>query len=208
MSFSGTAEFFSARLGKLTASRMAAAMDFTAKGLDTAKRAKLKKDLVAERMTDIVMSNFVSDAMRWGLETEADAKAAYTRATGNQVADCGVFDHYDIEWCAATPDGLVNDDGLLETKCPETATHIGWMMAGVVPEEHKPQMLLQLACTGRQWVDFCSYDPRIKNPAQQLFVRRFYPKPEEIEMVEDAARLFLDEVEALFELVTTTEVVA
>lgn len=206
--FVGTFEFFAARTGKLTASRMELAMEFLKNGKESAERAKLKKELVAERMTDSVVSRFVNDSMRWGLETEDDAKAAYTRLTGRRVEPCGFYDHFDIDNFGATPDGLIGPDGLIETKCPETTTHVGWMMEGGVPAKHKRQMIAQVCCTGREWVDFVSFDPRIKDPKRQIFVRRFVPTAEEIEEVEIAARLFLREVEELFQLVTSIEVVA
>jgi hypothetical protein len=64
-----------------------------------------------------------------------------------------------------SPDGLV-DDGLIEIKCPNSSTFLSWILAGVVPEDHKPQMALQAACTGRPWVDFVAYDPRMPEPTE------------------------------------------
>lgn len=208
--FVGTFAFFNARTGKLTASRMATAMSFKKTGDkgETAARADLRKNILAERMTDIVTQHYVNDAMRWGSDTEDEAVEAYVAATGNEVQECGTFDHYDIDNFAATPDRLVGRDGLLETKCPTTSTHLEWMAAGVVPEEHKPQMIAQIACTGRAWVDFASYDPRIKDPGKRLFIRRFTPTEAEIEAVESAARQLLAEVDAMFDAITATPVAA
>jgi hypothetical protein len=203
--FVGSFQFFNARTGKLTASKMSVARKFLAKGGESVERANYKKSLVAERMTDIVTQNYVNESMKFGLENEDDAKAAYTRATGRVIHPCGFFDHFDIDNFGATPDGLVDPDGLIETKVPETTTHIAWMAAGVVPEQHKDQMIAQCACTGRSWVDFVSYDPRIKDPKRQLFIRRFTPTAEEIAAVEDAARQFLAEVDALFDAVNASE---
>lgn len=206
--FVGTYAFFNARTGKLTASRMAVAVDFKKGGDETEKRLSLKKALVAERLTDIVVQNYVSDSMKWGIATEDEAKEAYTRATGRVVMPCGTLDHFDIDNFAATPDGIIGSDGLLETKCPETTTHIAWVLAGVVPEQHKPQMLAQIACTGRAWVDFVSYDPRIKDESKRLFIRRFTPTEAEVEAVEEAARKFLAEVDAMFEAISKTPMAA
>ncbi len=190
--------FLSAREGKLTASRMACAMAFRKDGKSTAERMQLQKDILAERLTGICVPHFVSAEMKWGLENEDGAKAAYEAETGELIERCQTIDHPSIENCAATPDGLVSHDGLIETKCPKTTTHITWKLAGVVPDEYKPQMLLQLACTGRRWVDFVSFDPRL--PAKQrLFVRRFQPEASEIAFVEEAAVMFLKEVDAMFE---------
>lgn len=200
--FVGTFEFFSARTGKLTASRMKDAMAFKLDGKEKADRLDLKKQILAERMTDSVVPHYVNKSMVWGLEQEDNAKAMYTRVTGRQIAACGFYDHFDIDNFGATPDGLVGSDGLIETKCPETTTHISWMMAGVVPEDHKPQMIAQIACTGREWVDFVSYDPRIKDPKRQIFIRRFTPTADDVAKVEDAARQFLAEVDQLFALIS------
>lgn len=206
--FIGSFEFFNARTGKLTASRMSVARDFLANGKESKARAGYKKTILAERMTDMVAQNYVNAAMQHGIANEDDAKAAYTRSTGNVVQPCGFYDHFDIDNFGATPDGLIGSDGLIETKCPETTTHISWMLAGVVPDQHKDQMLAQIACTGRSWVDFVSYDPRIKDPKRQLFIRRFTPTAEEIAEVEEAARQFLAEVDAMFDALMAVEVSA
>lgn len=143
----------------------------------------------------------MTDAMAWGLEREAEAKAAYEAETGVIVGEAGFYDHPRIDNLGATPDGLV-PSGLIETKCPTTPTFVEWRMAGVVPEEHKPQMIVQLACTGRAWCDFVAFDPRIKNPAHRLFIRRFEPTAEDIAKVEAAAEQFLSELDAMFEAFT------
>lgn len=195
------AAFLSAREGKLTASNMAAAMSFTKAGKPTAERTALQKAILAERLTGISVPHYVSPEMKWGTENEPHAKAAYEVETGELIVPCATIDHPTIGELAATPDGLVGHDGLIETKCPKTETHITWLLAGVVPEQHKPQMILQVACTGRRWVDFVSFDPRLPEK-QQLFIRRYEPTPEEIAAVEAAAVTFLDEVQAMFEQLT------
>jgi len=190
-----------ARAGKLTASRMRDAMDFLKNGQPSAKRSQLMRELLAERLTGDSVRHFVTDAMMHGLQFEDEAKAAYEAETGVIVGEAGFYDHPRIDALGATPDGLV-PGGLIETKCPTTATFVEWRMAGVVPEEHKPQMIVQLACTGRAWCDFVAFDPRIKNPAHRLFIRRFEPTAEEIAKVEAAAEQFLSELDAMFEAFT------
>lgn len=203
MSDQRTAAWFSARTGKLTASRMADAMAYTKDGKPASARVKLLQELVAERLTDAIVPHYVTADMTWGIEQEPYAKAEYTLRTGREVLPCFFFDHFDIDNFGASPDGLV-EDGLLEAKCPRTATHIAWVADGGVPKEHKPQMLAQMACTGRRWCDFVSFDPRIQGP-KRLFVVRFVPTPAELEKVEDEARKFLAEAEALFEMMTAVE---
>jgi exodeoxyribonuclease (lambda-induced) len=158
-------------------------------------------ELVAERMTGSAMNHFVTDDMQHGLDHEGAAKLAYTEVTGNAVLPSGFMLHPTLEYCGATPDGFVGDDGLIEIKCPRTTTHIAWKLAGVVPEQHRPQMTLQLAVTGRKWCDFVSFDPRCP-PRQRVYLIRFEPTAEEIEQVELAAKLFLMETDKLFEQVT------
>jgi hypothetical protein len=211
----GTGAWFNARTGKLTASRMSAAMAYL-KQSDKEKEAKkpredrkerknLKIEILAERMTGDIVQKYVNSAMQHGIDEEGNAKAAYEAATGRIVTNVGFIEHPSIEWLGASPDGFVGD-GLIEIKCPNTSTHIEWILDGTIPEEHIPQMTLQCACTKRGWCDFVSYDPRISE-AQQLFVRRFYPTDEQIETVEKEAKLFLLEVEGLFQLITQREMV-
>jgi exodeoxyribonuclease (lambda-induced) len=196
------AAWLRARAGKLTASRMRDAMAFKKNGEPTEARSKLLRELLAERVTGDSVRHYVTDAMAWGLEREEEAKAAYEAHTGLLVRDAGFYDHPRIDNLGATPDGLVNSDGLVETKCPTTATFLEWTLTGAVPEEHKPQMIVQIACTGRRWCDFVAFDPRVRDRRRQLFVRRFEPSAEEIAAVEAAAVQFLRELDAMFELFT------
>jgi predicted phage-related endonuclease len=181
---------------------MADAMDFLKTGKEGAKRKAYKIEIVAERMTDILTGKFVNEAMEWGLLQEQPAKERYEEVTGNFIQPCGFALHGSIPFFGASPDGLLGDDGLVEIKCPTSSTFIAWRADGIVPEQHHPQLLAQLAVTGRRYTDFFSFDPRIKGEAHQHFLRRFEPKEEEIVAVEEAARQFLAEVEELFEKVT------
>lgn len=195
------AQWLSDRCGKLTASSMADAMDFLAKGGESSKRKNLKIEKVAERMTGLSVSHYVTPQMQWGLDKEPEAKQSFELATGKFITDCLLFDHPWIEYFSATPDGLIDDDAVIEFKCPETTTHIDWIAGGEVPAKHKPQILAQLACTGRTRAIFVSYDPRIRNPEKRLFIREWIPDRLEVEKVEAAAIQFLKEVDELFDLV-------
>lgn len=198
----GTAAWFSDRCGFLTASRMKDVLARLKNGDPAKARRDYLIELIAERMTGDTMRHYVSPAMQHGIDTEPYALEAYQDYSKVLVTQCGFLKHANIEYFGASPDGLIRDDGLIEIKCPTTTTHIEWMIAGVVPEEHKPQMLAQMACTGREWCEFVSYDPRIKDEKRRLFVRRFEPTIQDIEMIEEAAIQFLDEVETAFRLVT------
>lgn len=196
------ADWLSQRVGKLTASRMKHAIAFLKNGQPAKERTDYLKELLAERLTQSTIRRYVTDAMQWGIECEASALQAYEAHSGEFIAPCGVYDHPRIDMFAATPDGLLGADGLIETKCPTTATFVDWVMAGVVPDEHKPQMLAQLACTGRRFVEFVAYDPRVKKMSP-LFIRRFEPSAEEIADIEAKAEAFLADVERAWEILTT-----
>jgi hypothetical protein len=185
---------------------MADAIAFLKGGKEAEARKKYKIELIAERMTDTMVSRYVNDAMQWGIAQEPFARARYEELTGELVTLCGFALHSEIQFFGASPDGLVGEDGLVELKCPTSETYTGWMIGGVVPEQHKPQMLAQLAVTGRKWCDFFAFDPRVKVEAHQSFLRRFEPPEEDIVATEEAARKFLAEVDALFETVISQEV--
>jgi predicted phage-related endonuclease len=195
------AHWLEARCGKLTASRMHNAMAFTKKGIPAAERTDYMRELLAERLTQVSVRHYVTDAMQHGLEYEGEAINEYEVETGSLVQrQPGFFDHPRIQMCGASPDGLVGSDGLVEAKCPTTVTFIAWRLAGCIPEERKPQMALQLASTGRKWCDFVAYDPRIQDPKLRLFIRRYEPTAEEIAAVEAAAEDFLRDLDRYWDL--------
>jgi len=141
-------------------------------------------------------------------QAEPEAKHEYAKHTGFKLMDTEFTPHPTIEFFGATPDSLVIGEdnlGLAEFKCPRTSTLVGWKCAGVVPADHKPQMIGQLLCTGREWCDFVAYDPRIKNPSARLFIRRFVPTDKEMLAVETAVKIFLAGVEEMFEQMTMLE---
>ena len=188
----GTEEWKLARLGKVTASRVSAAR--AKKG--TAARADYIADIITERLTGSPIESYTNAYMEWGTANEPLARAAYEIRTSIWVEQVAIVDHPTIASFSASPDGLVWTDGLLEIKCPKTSTHLNWMMKGTVPSEHKNQMLAQLACTGRKWVDFVSFDPRLPEHLQ-MFVVRFEPDPKDIDDLEADVMTFLTEVEIM-----------
>jgi hypothetical protein len=135
--------------------------------------------------------------MQWGLDQEQAAKDAFEAATGELLLPAGFVEHPHIEHFGATPDSLLEEGGIAEFKCPTTATHLDYLLAGKVPSEYRPQMIAQMLCTRRRYGVFVSFDPRLP-PKQQLFVRRFDPAPEEFAEVESAAVKFLAELDAMW----------
>ena len=201
----GTAAWFSERTGCLTASRMAAAMSRLKNGSDSAERRGLKVEVLAERLTGDVMQHHVTPAMAWGVEKEPFAKAAHSARTGQIIEEMGFVRHPTIEHFGASPDGRLDAKNGIEIKCPTSSKHLSWILAGVVPDEHKPQMFAQCVCAQFDEVEFVSYDPRMPEKLQ-MFVIRYRPTQEERDAVEAAAAEFLEEVEAMFQKITTTEV--
>jgi putative phage-type endonuclease len=166
----GTPEWFAQRLGKVTASRVADIMAKTKTGV-SASRGNYLAQLVAERLTGQSADTFKSGAMQHGTETEPQARMVYEAETGQIVTEVAMINHPTIEMSGASPDGLVGTDGLVEIKCPNTSTHIASLMADKAPSGYIPQMQWQMACTGRAWCDFVSFDPRMPEDMQLLIKR-------------------------------------
>jgi len=188
-----TTEWHTARLGKVTASRVADVIAKTKTGYG-ASRANLMADLICERLTGQPASTFSNAAMEWGTEQEPHARAAYSARTGELVEEVGFIDHPRIANSGASPDGLVADEGLVEFKAPATATHLDTLLAGDVPSKYIAQIQFQMACTGRKWCDFCSYDPRLPEHLR-MFVKRVERDDDYIKMLEGEVTVFLAELE-------------
>jgi putative phage-type endonuclease len=187
-----TDDWFAARLGKVTASRVADVIAKTKTGYG-AGRANYMADLVVERLTGQKASSFSNAAMEWGTEQEPNAKAAYAAKTGILVEDVGFIDHPTVAMSGASPDGLA-EDGLVEIKCPNTATHLEYIFDGKPPQKYVTQMQWQMACAGKPWCDFVSYDPRLPERLQLLVVR--VPRDNDyIKMLEQEVTTFLQELD-------------
>jgi putative phage-type endonuclease len=188
----GTPEWFAARLGNVTASRVADVIAKTKSGY-SASRENYMAQLICERMTNTVAESYTNAAMQWGTETEPLARAAYESVADVLVDEVGYVQHPRIERAGASPDGLIGLFGLLEIKCPNTATHIDTLISEQVPTKYITQMQWQMVCTGRAWCDFVSFDPRLPN-GLQVFVKRVefdteYAATLEIEVVKFLAEL-------------------
>jgi putative phage-type endonuclease len=181
------------RAGKVTASRVADVLSKVKSG-ESAGRKNLKMDLVAERLTGKPTDSFTNSAMQWGTEQEPFARIAYEAYRNLFVEQIPFMDHPTIEWFGCSPDGLVGEDGLIEIKCPNTTTHIEYLQEGKPPSKYIPQMMAQMACTGRKWCDFASFDPRMPEELQ-LFVVRLNRDDAYIQEMEAEVKKFLDEVE-------------
>lgn len=187
-----TDEWFAARLGKVTASRIGDIMAKTKSGYGAARKNYMAQ-LLCERLTGMREETFVSAAMQRGTDLEAKARATYILTNGDLVEEIGFVEHPNIEMSGASPDGLVNDDGLIEIKCPNTATHLEFIRTKKPKSEYILQMQWQMACTGRSWCDFVSYDDRL--PEKFAFYSiRLKRDDDLIKEIEAEVQKFLDEL--------------
>lgn len=200
------------RAGSATGSRFADCVAFKKDGKETAARRDYRLQCVVERLTGIPKSSFSTKPMERGQELEPEARTRYEMATNNDVELIGFVNHPEIEWCGVSVDGLVDEDGTIEIKCPNPETHMATLMlrsealakvllgeaqatpAVLVPEEHMPQIQGGLWVTGRKWCDFISYDPRFPKHLQ-LYIERVYRDEAYIAKLEAGVRKFLEEVE-------------
>ena len=188
----GSEEWLKIRLGKVTASGVADVLAKTKSGVSASRGNYLIK-LAIQRVTGVVEESFTNDAMQWGIDNEAQARVAYEVASGNFVDQIAFVDHPMISWFGASPDGLVNDDGLVEIKCPNSATHWSYIKDDGPPNKYYIQMQAQMACTGRSWCDFVSFDPRMPERSR-LYIKRVMREEQYISLMESEIKQFLDEV--------------
>ena len=189
----GSEAWLQLRVGKVTASRVAHVVAKTKSGV-SASRATYMGELIAERLTGQPAEKFKSAPMQWGNDMEGEARAAYAFYTGWDVSEVGFVRHPKIAMSGASPDGLIGAPGLVEIKCPNTATHVETLLNGGVPSAYRTQMMWQMACTRREWCDFVSFDPRLPEH-MRLFVRRIERDDKTIEDLEREVRLFLAELD-------------
>ena len=192
MAEQGSPEWFAERRGRVTASRIADVMAQTKSGPGAARKNYMA-ELVVERLTDTTPERFTSAAMQWGTDTEPQARATYTLVEGSPVQEVGFVPHPTL-MAGASPDGLVGERGLVEIKCPNTATHIETLLTGKIDGKYQKQMQFQLACTARDWCDFVSFDPHLPDE-MQLWVQRVYRDDVMVAEIEAAVTAFLAELD-------------
>lgn len=199
-----TDDWFTARLGKVTASRVADVVAKTKTGV-SASRGNYMAQLIVERLTGKPVESFNSSAMQWGTDTEPLARAAYEMATDTMVEEIGFVEHESIPMCGASPDGLVGDDGLIEIKCPNTATHIETLINNTIDNRYVLQMQWQMACTDRKWCDFVSFDPRMPEALQMKIIRVNFNEMLVTDL-ENQVEQFLNEVQEKLEILNNLKV--
>jgi putative phage-type endonuclease len=185
--------WYEARLGRATASRIADIIAKTKSGYSTS-RDNYMAQLICERLTGQKGESFTNSAMQHGVDCEPLARSAYENFADVMVEEVGFVQHPKIEMSGASPDGLVGLFGMLEIKCPNTATHIDTLLTQTVPSKYMTQMQWQMRCCERQWCEFVSFDPRLPQELQ-LFVKRVEFDPEYVAMLEKEVIQFLAELD-------------
>jgi len=204
----GSAEWLQARVGRITGSRMSDVMAYLKSGKgEMACRRDYRMDLMAERLTGSAEKKVVTAEMQWGIDHELEAKGAYEVAMDCLIQTVGFAVHPSMDYSGASPDGLLDADGILEVKCPKTTTHLSYLMAGTVPEDYQPQMLWEMACCERTWGHFVSYDPRLPEDMRLLIIR-FDLDGKRVAAMEDEVGKFNLEIEAALESLKTRGMVA
>jgi hypothetical protein len=190
----GSDEWRLARLGKVGASMVAdaTAKDRSGKGWGITRK-RLVARLAAERLTGNLTETYKSPSMDRGNEVEPEARNTYAFVHGVEVRQVGLVLHPTIDGAVASPDGLVGDDGLVQFKCPDQHTHMDTLLGASIDGGYMKQLQWEMACTGRQWSDFTSFDPRWPGE-MQLHVRRVKRDPVMIAELETQVSEFLAEV--------------
>jgi putative phage-type endonuclease len=189
----GSDEWKAMRLGKATASRIADIVRKTKSG-PSASRKNYAAELVVERLTGAPQDGFTSAAMQWGKDHEQAARDLYSFIMDCEVEQIAFVDHPTIPMAGASPDGLVSGGGLVEIKCPNTATHIATLLGADIDPDYVVQMQWQMACKNRDWCDFVSYDPRLPEN-MQMHIRRVIRDDLQIAELEKEVSIFLAEVD-------------
>jgi len=191
----GTIEWKRQRLGVVTASRMA---DLTAKiksGYGASRGNYLAEKLI-ERLTGEPQDTYVNASMQWGVDNEPFARDAYEFYTNQKVVETGFMLHPTIKNCGASPDGLIGDKGMIEIKCPNTATHVEYLLKEEIPLKYQLQMQLQLMVCNRDWCDFVSFDPRLPEE-MRLWTQTYMFNENAAEMLENEINKFNEELDEM-----------
>ena len=193
----GTDEWKMARLGHVSASNLDAVMAKVKTG-ESKTRLDYKIRVATEQITNAIQDSYSNQYMEWGIEQEPFARMAYEACTESFVEKTGFWKHPDIKWFGCSPDGLVGDDGLIEIKCPKSTTHVKYLLDNKLPDDYYWQVHGQMLVTGRKWVDFISFDPRMPEH-KQLFITRVNRDEEIMAQLKVAVIGFLSEVDEMIQ---------
>lgn len=189
------------RAGRLCASLAGDMMATRKDKTEAAPRRDLRMQLVCEILTGQPQEDaFLSKDMTRGIESEAEAFAAYELDTCSVVQKVGFITHPELA-AGYSPDGIVGDfDGCVELKCPRAANHLAYLRGKALPREYEYQVAHALWITGAPWCDFATYNAQFPE-ALRLF--RVRVKRDEVALAayEVMLRSFLAEVQREVEAV-------
>ena len=163
-------------------------------GDHTAARETYLWEKVAERISGTPVQHYVNAAMQWGIDQEPVALAAYEAKTGYSVAPMGFVRHATLA-TGCSPDGIVDMEGLLEIKCPNTTTHLQTVLNGM-DSDHMAQLQGGMWLCNLKWADFVSFDPRLPEP-YRLYIQRVPRDNEYILRLEAEVIGFLSDIDAI-----------
>lgn len=192
----GTDEWKRLRLGYVSASNLDAVMAKGKAGAESITREKYKTRLAIERLTGEIGESYSNSSMEWGVETEEKAAMAYEVSCETLLDKTGFWKHPTLPWVGCSPDRLVDQDGLVEIKCPDSHTHVKYWRSKQVPTEYVKQVQGQIWVMEREWCDFVSFDPRMPEKSRLLIVRA-YRDEELIKAMQEETEKFLEEVDKL-----------
>jgi putative phage-type endonuclease len=189
-----TPEWYQAKIGRVSASRCADLMAKTKSGYSTS-RNNYMTELIIARITGEYPESYTSPSMQWGIDTETQAREAYEIATYTPVSQAGFILHPDNSEVGCSPDGLIGEDGGLEIKCPNSATHLDTLLTGKIDRKYLLQIQFSMWVTNRKWWDYVSYDPRFPEH-MRLFISRVDRDETIILEIKAEVEKFLDEMKA------------
>jgi putative phage-type endonuclease len=193
-----TDEWFKARLGKVTASKISDVLAKIRSG-EAAVRRNYKMQLATERLTGQKTDSYINQAMQDGIDREDTAREIFEIVRDIKVEQVGFIDHPTIKMSGASPDGLLPDNGVLEIKCPVETTHTTNLLERKLPTRYTSQVQWQMACTGAEYANFVSYNPNFEPKLQLIYVEVERDK-EYIEMLEEEVSTFLTEVDDIINI--------
>jgi putative phage-type endonuclease len=190
----GTPEWFAARRGRITSSRIDDVMAQNKKGDGYGiTRRKYLIQLAGEIITRESTESYTNSAMQRGVEIEPIAREYYENLTGRKVEQVGFFQLGEFE--GSSPDGLIDDDGDIEIKCPMATTHIENILSNTVPSEYISQIQHQLYVSGRKWCDFMSFHPAFKE--KPAVIIRVFRDETLIEKMKKESEIFINDLKEL-----------
>lgn len=183
------------RCGKATASRVLDIITRTRNGWGHA-RGKYLDQLIAERLSGRPQDMRRIKSLDDRSDLEPDARDAYCFYTDNEIELVGFVPHPTIENAGASPDGLVNSDGMLELKCLDAGNHHKLFAGDLSPlEDYLPQVHFGMACTERKWTDLVAYCP-IMPEELKMFRQPIQRDDDLIVVLEREVKAFLAEVDS------------